>query len=172
MSKIALIEQLLEEKIKELNLKLPGKYKEGKIASQNCAALTMKGFLEILRSDDLNLINMATPLAGITNICGAVNAGLMIIGLIIGKKGEKEIHQVNAASEGVKFLKQFKKRFGTIHCQELTGFDLMTLEGMQNYMSENIWEKTCYKYVVAAIEIIGSLYKNQIAKLIELETEN
>jgi len=167
LSKIEKVEQLLEEKIKELNLELPGKYNEGKIASQNCANLTMKGFLEILNTDDLNLINMAAPLAGITNICGAVNAGLMLIGLIIGKKGAREIHQLNASTEGIKFLRQFKKRFGTIHCSELTGYDLLTLEGMQNYMKDNIWQKKCYKHVVAAVEIIGFLYKNQIAKLIE-----
>jgi hypothetical protein len=166
LARIAKFEQILEEKIKELNLELPGKNSTCKIASQNCAALTMKGFLEIINTNDSNLINMATPLASITNICGAVNAGL-----IIGKKGEKEIHQLIAAAEGVKFLTQFKKRFGTIHCQELTGYDLMTREGMQNYMNDNIWEKTCYKYVVTAIEIIGSLYKNQIAKVIAQETE-
>jgi len=167
LSKTVKVEQLLEEKIKELNLKLPGKNSDGKIASENCAALTMKGFLEIINTNDSNLINMATPLASITNICGAVNAGLMIIGLIIGKKGEKEIHQLIAAAEGVKFLTQFKKRFGTIHCQELTGYDLMTREGMQNYMNDNIWEKKCYKNVIVALEIIKSLYKNQIAKLIK-----
>lgn len=167
MSNIALVEQLFEEKLKELNRELPGKYREGKIDSQNCAALTMRGFLEIINSVDQNLINIATPLAGITDICGATNAGLMIVGLIIGAKGKKEVHQVTASTEGVRFLKQFKKRFGTIHCSELTGCNLLTREGMQTYMQENIWEKKCYKNVIIALEIIGSLYKTQIAKLIK-----
>jgi C_GCAxxG_C_C family probable redox protein len=167
LSKIALVEQRFEEKLEELNRELPGKYREGKIDSQNCAALTMRGFLEILNTVDQNLINMAAPLAGITDICGAVNAGLMIIGLITGEKGAKDIHQLTASTEGVRFLKQFKKRFGTIHCSELTGCNLMTREGMQTYMQDNIWEKKCYKNVIVALEIIKSLYKNQIAKLIK-----
>jgi C_GCAxxG_C_C family probable redox protein len=167
LSKIAWVEQRFAEKLKELNRELPGKYRAGKIDSQNCAALTMRGFLEILNTVDQNLINMAAPLAGITNICGAVNAGLMIIGLIIGEQGGKGIHQVTASTEGVRFLKHFKKRFGTILCSELTGCNLMTLEGMQNYMQDNIWEKKCYKNVIVALELIGSLYKNQIAKLIK-----
>ena len=163
----ATIEQLFEEKINKLNLELPKLYDEGRIASQNCAALTIKGVLEILNAEDLNLINMAAPLAGITDICGAVNAGLMLIGLILGKKGKKEVHQVTASTEGVKFLKHFKKRFGTIHCSELTGYNLLTREGLENYMKDNIWEKKCYKHVIAAIELIGSLYPIQIGKLIE-----
>jgi len=167
LSKIALVEQLFEEKLKELNRELPGKYREGKIDSQNCAALTMRGFLEILNTVDQNLINMAAPLAGITDICGAANAGLMIIGLIIGEKGGKGVHQLTASTEGVRFLKKFKNRFATIHCSELTGCNLMTREGMQSYMQDNIWEKKCYKNVIVALEIIGSLYKTQIAKLIK-----
>lgn len=167
MSKMALIEQRFEEKLKELNHELPGKYSGGKIDSQNCAALTIRGFLEIINVIDQNLINMAAPLAGITDICGAVNAGLMIIGLIIGEQGGKRVHQLTASMEGVRFLKQFKKRFGTIHCSELTGCNLMTWEGMQTYLQDNIWEKKCYKNVIIALELIGSLYKNQIMKLIE-----
>jgi C_GCAxxG_C_C family probable redox protein len=156
-----------ETKLNELRIELPKKYIETKISTFNCAALTMKSFLEILNIDNLNLINMASPLAGITNICGAVNAGLMITGFIVGKKGEKVIHQMTAAAEGMKFLKHFKKEFGSIRCQDLTGgYNLLTVEGMDSYLKDNIWGKTCYKHVLTAIKVIGILYKKQLSNMI------
>ena len=161
------VERRFKEKLKELRDELPKKYSENKISSYNCAALTMKSFLEILELENINLINMASPLAGITNICGALNAGLMITGFIAGRRGQKMLHQMKAAAEGMKFLKHFKKQFGFIHCMDLTGgYDLLTVEGMDSYINDKIWEKKCYKHVIVAIETIGRLYKKQIANLI------
>lgn len=166
MTELEEIEKRFERKIEELTIELPRKYKGSNIASQNCAALTMKSFLEIIEVEDLNFINMASPLASIADTCGAVNAGLMIVGLIMGRYGKKELHQLKAASEGVKFIKQFKKEFGSCNCQTLTGgYNLLTMKGMENYLQDKVWEKNCYRYVVVAIEIIGKLYAKRIAKL-------
>ncbi len=167
MVSIEEVEKRFDTKIKELRKELPSKYSNGsQIATQNCAALTMKSLFEILNIDDLNYVNMAAPLAGITNICGAVNAGLMVAGLITGRMGKKEVTLEKAANEGMKFIKRFKKEFGTIHCRDLTGYDLLTIEGMKNYIKNDIWGKQCYKHVVTAVEIIGRLYSKMIAKLI------
>ncbi|MFX1297971.1 MAG: C-GCAxxG-C-C family (seleno)protein [Promethearchaeota archaeon] len=161
------VEKRFENKIKELTIELPKKYSGSNVASQNCAALTMKSVLEILETEDLNLINMASPTASIANVCGAVNAGLMVVGLIVGEKGQKEIHQLKAAAEGVKFLKRFNNECGSIHCLDLTGgYNLLTSEGMQNYLTDEIWGKKCYKYVISAVKIIGILYKRKIARIL------
>lgn len=161
------VEERFENKIKELTIELPKKYSGSNIASQNCAALTMKSILEILEIEDLNLINMASPTASIASVCGAVNAGLMAVGLIVGQKGRIEIHQLKAATEGVKFLRRFNNEFGSIHCLDLTGgYNLRTSEGMQNYLKDEIWRKKCYKHVISAVKIIGILYKRTIAQLL------
>ncbi|NVM55082.1 MAG: C_GCAxxG_C_C family protein [Candidatus Helarchaeota archaeon] len=167
MIEIVEVETRFENKIKELMRDLPEKYIGSKIAWQNCAALTMKSFLEIIDVEDLNLINMASPLASIAGVCGAVNAGLMITGLIIGKNGKKKLHQLTAATEGRKFLIRFQKEFASCNCQTLTGgYNLLTMDGMENYLKDKIWEKKCYRYVVKALEIIGKLHTKQIARLI------
>ena len=167
MVEIEEIEKRFQKKIEEYRIELPKKYTEGKIASQNCAMLTMKGFLEIIGKEDVNYINMAAPLAALTDTCGAVNAGLMITGLITGKFGEKEIHQLKGSEEGIKFITRFRHEFGSCHCQELTGgYNLLTAKGMQDYRNDNIWEKKCYKHVVIALEIIEKLYKKRLARLI------
>ena len=76
------LEKRFDQKLEEFRVELPKKYTEGKIVSQNCAMLTMRGFLEIIGKEDENYINMSAPLAALTDTCGAVNAGLMITGLI------------------------------------------------------------------------------------------
>ncbi len=166
MSELTEIEAKFERKLREYNEELPKKYISGDV-SKNCAMLTMEGFLDIIAIKDQNLINMAAPLASIAGACGAVNAGLMIVGFIIGKQGKKQVHQLTAAAEGMKFTKRFYKHFGSCNCKTLTGgYDLLTRDGMESYIRDKIWEKKCYKHVVIALEIIGELYSKQIIRLL------
>ena len=166
MTEIEEIETRFVKQIEKMLSELPNKYNDRKLAKSNCASSTIKNYLEIIDRANLNLVNMASPLASITGVCGAVNAGLMIVGMIIGKFGQKEVDFQKASNEGMKFLKQFNKEFNSIQCSVLTGYDLLTTEGMVNYVRNNIWKKQCYKHVVKSIEKIGSLYKKQIARLV------
>ncbi|MHA1129770.1 MAG: C-GCAxxG-C-C family (seleno)protein [Candidatus Helarchaeota archaeon] len=159
------VEKRFKAKIEELRRELPKKYHGGNLISQNCAMLTMKSFLEIIEKENINYINMAGPLAALAGVCGAVNAGLMITGLVTGKFGKKEIHQLKAAEQGMRFLTRFRHEFDSYTCQTLTGgYNLLTTKGMQDYIKDEIWEKKCYKHVVKAIEILGKLYKKQLGQ--------
>ncbi|MHA1377342.1 MAG: C-GCAxxG-C-C family protein [Candidatus Helarchaeota archaeon] len=160
------VKKKFEIKINELKEELPKKYKKETIQPRNCAAWTVASMLELLEIEDINIINMASTLAGITRICGAVAGGLMMIGLIVGESGKKEIPQWTAAAEGMKLIKRFQKNFCSIKCPDLTDYDLLTSEGMKAYIQDDVWGKRCYLHVVKAIELIGKLYKKQIAKLL------
>ncbi|MFX1453421.1 MAG: C-GCAxxG-C-C family protein, partial [Promethearchaeota archaeon] len=129
---------------------------------------TVASLLNILNIEDTNIINMASPLAGITRICGAIGGGLMMIGLIIGEKGKTEIPQWTAAAEGMKFVRRFERKFESIQCPVLSGHDLLTSEGMKAYIKEDVWGKKCYSHVTTAIEIIGKLFKKKIVKIIQI----
>ncbi|MFX0134967.1 MAG: C-GCAxxG-C-C family protein [Candidatus Hodarchaeota archaeon] len=166
MTNIEEVERRFEVKIKELKEILPEHYKKDMTSARNCAAWTVASILDIMGIDNLNLINIATPLAVVGGNCGAVEGGLMMVGLIIGKKGKIELNHLIANMEGLKFIKQFEKEFGTIKCQELIGLDLLTEQGQKTYVKENIWEKKCYKHVIGAVEAIRDLYKRKIAKII------
>ncbi|NHI92036.1 MAG: C_GCAxxG_C_C family protein [Candidatus Lokiarchaeota archaeon] len=168
VDEIQLVDKLFDEKIKELKEILPKKYLiAGDMLQYNCAALTMKHFLDIIKLEDLNLINMASPTAAVTGTCGAVNASLMIIGIIKGQYGKKILHQMNASAEAMKFIKRFKKEFGSYMCTDLTGCDLLKIEEMQRYRDEGIWSKQCYKHVIKSLDIIRHLYKKNILKLLK-----
>ncbi len=163
------VEQLFEKKIADLKETLPQKYRIGPIVPRNCAAWTVASLLEILNIEDTNIINMASPLAGITRICGAIGGGLMMVGLIIGEYGKEEVPQSKAAAAGKRFIIHFEKKFHSIQCPVLTGYDLLTSEGMNAYIKNDVWGHKCYLHIVNAIEIIGKLFKKQIAIIISKE---
>ena len=167
MVSIEEVENRVEKKVSQLKEELPQKYHRDKLDPRNCAAYTVINIMNLLDMNDTNIINMASPLASITRVCGAVAAGLMMVGMIVGKKGKKEISQFRASTEGMRYLKRFYKEFKSIECPVLTGHDLLTQKGMQDYIEEDVWGKKCFMHVVKTIEIIGKLYKKQIAKLID-----
>lgn len=74
------------------------------------------------------------------NICGAVSAGVLGIGLCHGRtqggqSPEETIRHVRV------FLKTFEERFGSTNCERLMGCRLDTAEGQQFFKEHNLREK-------------------------------
>ncbi|MHA1270568.1 MAG: C-GCAxxG-C-C family protein [Candidatus Helarchaeota archaeon] len=154
------------KKIEELKNTLPQKYYTQEMIDKNCAAWTILSLMEILGIDDKYFHNMASPLACISGACGAVASGLMIVGLIEGGgKKQKPMDQFKAATIGMKFVSQFKKRFGAIECRVLTDLDLTTTDGIKQYHKKKLWENKCYMHVIGAIEIIRDTFGRKIVQL-------
>ncbi len=166
MSEDSEIISRFDKKIEELYKVLPKKYYDKEMLEKNCAVWTILSLKEILQIDDQYFQNMAAPLACISGACGAVAAGLMGTGIITGGgKEQKPLDQFKAATVGMKFVHQFKKRFGSTVCQELTGLDLTTMKGMKKYHEERLWENRCYMHVIGALEIIRDTFKKQLIRL-------
>ena len=47
---------------------------------------------------------------------------------------------------------EFKKRFGSVLCKELTGCDLLTEEGKKKFEDEKIHSTKCHEYVAFTAE--------------------
>ncbi|MBD3226631.1 MAG: hypothetical protein GF329_00450 [Candidatus Lokiarchaeota archaeon] len=153
-------------KIKELYETLPKKYYTPEMLDKNCAAWTILSIIEILQIEDQYFQNMVSPFACVSGLCGAVAAGLMAAGIIEGGgKHQNPLDQFTAASVGMKFLKKFRKRFGSIKCKELIDMDLTKIEGMNKYKKEKIWENKCYMHVIGSLEIIRDSFKLRLKKL-------
>ncbi|TFF86320.1 MAG: C_GCAxxG_C_C family protein [Promethearchaeota archaeon] len=153
-------------KIEELYDILPKKYYTPEFLDKNCAAWTILCIKEILGIEDQYFQNMASPLACVSGACGAVAAGLMSVGIIEGGgKEQQPLDQFKASAAGMKFINKFKRRFGSIACQELINLDLTKQEGMNEYIKEKIWEKQCYKHVIGALEIIRDTFKRRLMSL-------
>jgi C_GCAxxG_C_C family probable redox protein len=90
------------------------------------------------------------------SVCGAVVGAVMAIGLKLGKAGtmEEELRRLAVAGE---FRRRFEAETKSISCRELTGVDLSTEEGLEQFMSSDTPQKVCFPAVAAAYRLVVDL---------------
>jgi len=92
-------------------------------------------------------------------VCGAVVGAVMAIGLRQGRAATME-----EALENLAVAREFRRRFeaetGNINCRELTGMDLITDEGIRQFMNSDTPQKVCFPAVGAAYRIVVELLKD------------
>jgi len=92
--------------------------------------------------------------------CGAVTGAFMVIGLKHGKiKADDNEAKAKTYELVQKFARTFKDKYGSLHCNELVGFDLSTEEGLLNARNENKFKTVCPFLVQDATEIVEELLK-------------
>ncbi len=157
-----------DETVNELEKTLPD-MKEG----ANCAELTLTSVLEILGIDNHYFHNLAMPLAGgfggyksekgWMGACGAVAGACAAIGVIMGGNEKMNTETMAMAYlKASKFCTEFEKQFGTVVCSGLCGYDFSTPEGFTGYQKNNIWKKTCYKFVVWGVDKVRKLTRKNL----------
>jgi len=93
-------------------------------------------------------------------MCGAVSGGVMAISLFTGRSSPTE--SVLPAYETVrKLLEMFEARFGSTNCKVLTGCDLGTDEGQNDFKTNNLMEQ-CKVYTEEATRIAVSLIEERL----------
>jgi len=91
-------------------------------------------------------------------VCGAVSGAVMAIGLIKERGGTMEdaLRTLGLVAE---FRRRFEAEMGTINCRELTGADLTTREGIEQFMSSDAPQKACFPAVATAFRLVVELLK-------------
>ncbi len=91
-------------------------------------------------------------------VCGAVSGAVMAIGLKKerGDTMEESLHTLAVAQE---FRRRFEAEMETINCRELTGTDLRTPEGIEQFMGSDIPQTVCFPAVGAAYRLVVDLLK-------------
>jgi len=141
----------------------------------NCAELTLKSVLEILDIQNGLLNNAMIPLAGgfggyksqkgWQGACGAVCGGCAAIGIILGGKERMDDDLIPIAYlKAAKFASEFEKKFGSVICSQLCGYDFSDPDAFMQYQRERTWSKTCYQYVIWAIGEVHKLMNNQLKR--------
>jgi C_GCAxxG_C_C family probable redox protein len=164
------LQSKFDEKVEELEKKLPSKR-----VGVNCAELTLTSVLEVLAVDNYMFHNIAKPLAGgfggykskegWMGACGAVTGACAAIGAILGgRKLMDDDTMALAYFKAAKYCSEFEKQFGSVLCSELCGYDFSKQENYLQYRDNGIWEKTCYKFVVWAVDKIRNLTQEELEK--------
>jgi C_GCAxxG_C_C family probable redox protein len=91
-------------------------------------------------------------------VCGAVVGAVMAIGLKRGRADttEEGLRELEVARE---FRRRFEAEMETISCRELTGMDLTTEEGVEQFMSSDIPQTVCFPAVGVAYRLVVDLLK-------------
>ena len=89
-------------------------------------------------------------------VCGSVVGALMAIGLSKGRANsmEETIANLQVAAE---FRRRFEAEMGTISCRELTGLDLTTPAGLDEFMNSDNPTMVCVPAVNVAHRLIVDL---------------
>ena len=82
-------------------------------------------------------------------LCGSVSSVAMLIGLKYGRSDpERSPEPVWRMMD--KYVQAFKDRFGHLNCRQLTGLNLKTLEGLQEY-SARVHDFECTERIGFAV---------------------
>jgi C_GCAxxG_C_C family probable redox protein len=89
-------------------------------------------------------------------VCGAVVGAVMAIGLKRGRVEtmEEMLLELSVARE---FRSRFETEMETISCRELTGADLTTEEGIEQFMNSDTPQRVCFPAVSVAYRLVVDL---------------
>ena len=91
-------------------------------------------------------------------VCGAVAGAVMAISLV-KERGESMEDWLRTAGVVQEFRRRFEAEMETISCRELTGMDLSTKEGLEQFMNSDIPETVCFPAVGVAYRLVVDLLK-------------
>jgi C_GCAxxG_C_C family probable redox protein len=97
-------------------------------------------------------------MGGQGEVCGAVTAAFMIIGLKYGSATQHNDEERDLiSSKAGTFMNRFKSCKGSILCRGLLGADIGTPEGLNMAKSEGLFETVCPDVIRSSVEIIEDL---------------
>jgi C_GCAxxG_C_C family probable redox protein len=91
-------------------------------------------------------------------VCGAVAGAVMAIGLKI-ERGDTMEEGLRALGVVQEFRRRFEAEMETINCRELTGADLSTPEGIEQFMNSDTPQTVCFPAVGVAYRLVVDLLK-------------
>ena len=166
------INEQFEEKLETLKQILPPL---GKDIGTSCAALTLTHTLQVLGLNDFEspyFNNLAVPFSGFGSYkskngwagpCGAVSGGIAALGVIAGGKEKlKSIETPLVYAKAIKFASRFERRFGSVSCKDICGYELGNPENVKDYVRTRTWEKKCIHCVMFAIDQVRKLTKREL----------
>lgn len=128
-------------------------------AGSTCSQAVLATYFPLLGMDSQLGHKLATGLgAGLGRkqyICGAVNAGAIILSLLHGNEEAQQTElKENTYAKVRNLLNEFERKFGTAQCSDLLGVDLTTDEGKQKFKTLNFLDTKCADFVTKVCELI------------------
>jgi C_GCAxxG_C_C family probable redox protein len=118
----------------------------------NCAQAVLSTYLPLLGISEPFAHKMGAGLgAGVgrkQHICGALNAGAMVISAHVGNELREDAARKNMAMDSVRDLvNMFEEQFGSAQCIEVIGMDISTPQGRQAALDAGKFRDICTQCV-------------------------
>lgn len=124
----------------------------------NCCQTVLVTYCENHGLDTQTALKIASCFGGGMakgHICGVVTGALMVLGLKHGYLSNEEQEQKQIAKTYAKdFQDAFIKKFGTLHCKELLGYDTSTTEGKSEALKLGLIKEKCPQYIEFTTEYL------------------
>ncbi|MBI9090465.1 MAG: C_GCAxxG_C_C family protein [Desulfobacterium sp.] len=127
----------------------------------HCSQAVLEAFAEDYGLDPILARKIANPLAagsGQGGECGAVTGAFMVLGLEYGMKKATDGAAFQTVFEKIAaFTERFKARHGNLNCCQLIGLDVLSEEGLSQFMEKDLKMTQCIHYVEDAVKIVEEI---------------
>ncbi len=125
----------------------------------NCAQAVLATYFRVLGYDENLAHRLGTGLGGGIGrkqyVCGAVNAGAMVLSLVYGNNDSQDKERKEATSLLVRdYMEAFEAEFHTSQCRDLLGLDTSTPEGRQQAADAGLSETVCVACISRVCELV------------------
>jgi C_GCAxxG_C_C family probable redox protein len=132
-------------------------------AGSNCSQAVLSTYFPLLNLDGKLGHKMGTGLgAGVGRkqyICGAVNAGAIIISLLYGgEKSDQQDKKEETYKEVIAYINKFEAEFKSSQCREILGMEIGTAGGRKKATELNLFATTCVACIKKVCEILDEKY--------------
>jgi C_GCAxxG_C_C family probable redox protein len=133
----------------------------------NCAQSILVGFASKVGIDDRAAFRIAAGLGGgigrTQNVCGAINAGAIILGYAIGDYTPGDADSKKATGDLVgEFVNECKLTLGATQCLEITKIDLNNEELRQWATNKGFLSAACNNAVEKVAQILDNYLNRQV----------
>jgi C_GCAxxG_C_C family probable redox protein len=141
-----------------MEIKRSEQAKETFASGFNCAQSVLSTYGKEYFKNEADALRMASGFgAGMSyrgEVCGAVTAALMVLGL---KHGFDKLEDKDAFIEKSRLLiEKFEEENGSILCRKLLNVDVNTPEGLAEARENGLFRKTCPRYIESASLLLES----------------
>lgn len=134
--------------------------------SYSCAQAVLIAFANEVGIDEQTAFKIGAGLGGgvgrTQNICGAINAGAIILGLKFGNYAPEDVDSKNRLGELVgRYVADCKKELGYETCLELLKVDINNEQIKQFAKETGLLDRVCNNAVVTASNILEGYLKRE-----------
>jgi len=128
-------------------------------AGYNCAQSVLAAYAGDFGLEQDKALAIAVGFGGgmghLQETCGAVSAGIAILGLASRFKEGDGRDKIDAVYAKVRRLSEdFKRKYGTVKCRDLLGCDLQSEEGLKYFNEHNLRNTSCHDYMRLVCELL------------------